>query len=116
LLGLHIEADGPGQDGLDARFVVRDEHVGESGVIHTGVLTAALHEAMALTLHAQGVHATAVHVEVEFPGTAPPGALIQLRTSIEPRDAKTIRVEATARGPESTIAQAAGDFVVSAAH
>jgi acyl-coenzyme A thioesterase PaaI-like protein len=115
LLGLHIEAEAPHPGGLDARFVVRAEHVGDSGSLHTGVLTAALHEAMALTLHAQGIHATAVHVDVEFPGLASPGALIRLTVGAQRHDANKVHLEATAHGTNGTIAQATGDFVVSAA-
>lgn len=115
LFGLHIEADTSGEKGLAAEFVVRDEHTGASGYAHTGVLSGALYEVMALSLPAEGVHGRAEHVEVDFHESVPRGSVIELTTTVGRSGEGRIRLHATACRNNAMIASGQGDFVVSTA-
>jgi acyl-coenzyme A thioesterase PaaI-like protein len=85
LFGLQMEleaADGrPGA--VTGRFFLKQDHQGSSGRAHAGIVAAALEEAMAIALHARGVHARARRLEVELIEDAPVGVFIRLEARVD---------------------------------
>jgi|1185.fasta_scaffold1078363_2 acyl-coenzyme A thioesterase PaaI-like protein len=74
VFGLHLELErAPGGDGVTGRFFVKQDHQGEPGVAHPGVVAAALEEALAL---ASGEHPR--RLVVEHAGTAPVGTFVAI--------------------------------------
>lgn len=123
LLGLQIEA-APESDGRVAgRFFLKQDHQGPNGGAHAGVLAAALEEAMALTLHAAGIHAAARRIEVDLHAAPPVGTFVRVEAAIEAREGRDVRLggaafgvpdgggERTIRGNERRLlAEARGSF------
>ena len=105
LFGLQMELERDGE-GVAGRFFVKQDHQGAAGA-HPGVLASALEEAMALALHARGVHARARRLEVVLLGDAPVGVFLELDARV--RD--DLSGEAVARDGDTTVAQARGEFV-----
>jgi hypothetical protein len=73
LFGLQLELE-RGLDGVEGRFFVKQDHQGEPGVAHVGVLTAALEEAIALVAGRRPGR-----LEVELLAPAPVGTFVQVR-------------------------------------
>ena len=115
LFGLQMElepADGrPGA--VTGRFFLKQDHQGPPGRAHGGILASALDEAMAIVLHAQGVHALTRRLEVEFRAPAPVGTFLRVEAAIERREGQRLWLSASARtvGEEAeAIATARGEF------
>jgi acyl-coenzyme A thioesterase PaaI-like protein len=75
LFGLQLELSRT-PDGVEGRFFVKQDHQGEAGVAHAGVLTAALEEALAL---ATGSRPRTLSVELMAP--APVGTFATVTAS-----------------------------------
>jgi acyl-coenzyme A thioesterase PaaI-like protein len=73
VFGLQLESRREADGSLAGRFFVKQDHQGEPGVVHPGVIAAALHEALALAL---GEHPR--HVVVEHRAAAPIGAFVEV--------------------------------------
>ena len=74
VFGLHLEVErAPGGDGVTGRFFVKQDHQGEGGVAHPGVIAAALEEALAI---AAGAYPR--RVLVEHHGAAPVGTFVEI--------------------------------------
>ena len=73
VFGLQFESRLEPDGALAGRFFVKQDHQGEPGVAHPGVIAAALHEALALAL---GEHPRRVIVEHRAP--APVGAFVEV--------------------------------------
>ena len=112
VFGLHLELDPQPEGGLVGRFFVKQDHQGPLGFAHGGIVGAALDEAMALALHAEGIHARTRHYEVDLHMPAPVGSFVNVRARLESRDGKKVWAIATAGGEGGTIAEARGLFVV----
>ena len=116
LFGLQMElepADGP-PGAVSGRFFLKQDHQGEHGTAHAGVLTAALEEAMAIALHSQGVHARARRLEVDLIADASVGAFLRVDARVEGRRKGLLPVSAAAREVgenQQTLAEARGEFV-----
>jgi hypothetical protein len=77
VFGLHLEVErGPDRDGVAGRFFVKQDHQGEPGLAHPGVVAAALEEALAL---ATGAYPR--RVVVEHLGPAPVGTFVEIRAA-----------------------------------
>ena len=111
VFGLHLELEPQPEGGLAGRFFVKQDHQGPPGFAHGGVVGAALDEAMALALHADGVHARTRRYEVDLHMPAPVGSWVNVRTRVEREDGKKIWVTATAGGEGGTIAEGRALFV-----
>jgi hypothetical protein len=92
LFGLQLELE-RGPDGVEGRFFVKQDHQGEPGFAHAGVLTAALEEAIAL---AGGERPE--RLEVELVARAPVGTFVRV----------------TAQGPSATASNEEGDVLARA--
>jgi acyl-coenzyme A thioesterase PaaI-like protein len=111
VFGLHLEAE-PRPDGsLAGRFFVKQDHQGPPGFAHGGVVAAALDEAMALLLHAQGVHARTVRLELDLDRPAPVGSFVEVEARLERREGRKLWLSAAAEGERGSVARARGIFV-----
>ena len=115
LFGLQMELEpADGQPGaVTGRFFLKQDHQGPPGHAHGGILASALDEAMAIALHAQGVHALTRRLEVDLLAPAPVGTFLRVDAAIERREDDRLWVRATARtvGEEATeVATARGEF------
>lgn len=111
VFGLHLELDRQPEGGLAGRFFVKQDHQGPPGYAHGGIVGAALEEAMALVLHADGVHARTRRYEVELHMPAPVGSWVNVRARLEREEGKEVWVTATAGGEGGTIAEGRALFV-----
>jgi acyl-coenzyme A thioesterase PaaI-like protein len=105
LFGLQMELE-PDGSGVAGRFFLKQDHQGEGGVAHPGVVASALEEAMGLALHARGLHGRARRLEVSFVDDVPVGVFLE----VEARVADDLTAEARARNGDGTVAEASGVF------
>jgi acyl-coenzyme A thioesterase PaaI-like protein len=113
LFGLQLEmevADGR----AEGRFFVKQDHQGPPGYAHGGVVATALDEAMALLVHAEGVHAVTRRLEVDLLGPVPVGSFATVEARIESRGDRQLALGAELRGddPARPLARASGTFAV----
>jgi acyl-coenzyme A thioesterase PaaI-like protein len=112
LFGLQLELEPSPDGGVEGRFFVKQDHQGPPGYAHGGVLAAALDEAMALVLRAEGTSALTARLEVDLLAPAPVGAFVQVEAGLEESDARTLRLRARARSEDGgELAVARGVFV-----
>ena len=111
-LQLELDADGPGR--VAGRFFVKQDHQGPPGFAHGGVIATALDEAMALLVHAEGIHALTRRLEVELLGPVPVGTFATVGAWIESREERRLelRAELGAAADERILARAGGTFAV----
>jgi acyl-coenzyme A thioesterase PaaI-like protein len=113
LFGLQLELEAA--DGrASGRFFVKQDHQGPPGFAHGGVIATALDEAMALLVHAEGIHAVTRRLEVDLLGPVPVGSFATVEARIESRGEKRLALGAELRGedPERPLARASGMFAV----
>lgn len=103
--GLQMELE-PVDGGVAGRFFLKQDHQGPGGAAHPGVLASALQEAMALALHARGVHAQARRLEVELLGDPSVGVFLQVEARVD----DDLTAVASAREGDNTVAEARGFF------
>jgi acyl-coenzyme A thioesterase PaaI-like protein len=96
LFGLQLEVEAIEGDGVAGRFFVKQDHQGEPGFAHAGVIGAALEEAMSLAVHARGVAAHTASYEVQLHAPAPIGSFVRIEARIEKRRGKRIWTSAAA--------------------
>ena len=75
LFGLQLELT-RGADGVEGRFFVKQDHQGEPGFAHAGVLTAALEDALAMTAGSRPAR-----LSVELLAPAPVGTFVLVHAS-----------------------------------
>ena len=102
-LQLELEADPAG--GLVGRFFVKQDHQGGSGTAHTGILAAALEEAMSLAVGDAGPGST-VTLELERRGSAPVGAYLHATARLVESEAGEHRATAELRGSDGELVAA----------
>jgi acyl-coenzyme A thioesterase PaaI-like protein len=83
LFGLQVELERESGGSVAGRFFVKQDHQGQPGFVHGGVLAAALAEAAALAAGGGPEVATLARLEVDFLGPAPVGSFVRLRASVE---------------------------------
>jgi acyl-coenzyme A thioesterase PaaI-like protein len=112
LFGLQLEVEPAAGGGVEGRFVVKQDHQGPPGYAHGGVLAAALDEAMALLVHAEGTLAMTGRMEVDLLAPAPVGTFVTLRASVDEADERKLHLTAEASGEGGDrLATARGTFV-----
>jgi acyl-coenzyme A thioesterase PaaI-like protein len=112
LFGLQLELEPAPDDGVEGRFFVKQDHQGPPGYAHGGVIAAALDEAMALVLLAEGTSALTARLEVDLLAPAPVGTFVRVEAGLEECDARTLRLRARARSEDGgELAVARGIFV-----
>jgi acyl-coenzyme A thioesterase PaaI-like protein len=112
LFGLQIELD-PVETGVSGRFFVKQDHQGPPGYAHGGILAAALDEAMALAVHAEGESARPARLDIDLRALAPIGTFVRLEGRLERREGDTMEASARALGADddALLAQARATFV-----
>jgi acyl-coenzyme A thioesterase PaaI-like protein len=112
LFGLQMECE-PGADGgVEGRFFVKQDHQGPPGYAHGGVTSAALDEAMALLLHAEGTFAPTRRLEVDLLAPVPVGTFVHVAARVEQRDDRKLVLCARASDPAGApLAVSRGVFV-----
>ena len=113
LFGLQMELD-PVEDGVSGRFFVKQDHQGPPGAAHGGVIAAALDEAMALAVHAEGIRAMTGRLDLELESPAPVGTFVRVQATIDRRDGGRLEASARATGDGGErLASATATFVES---
>jgi acyl-coenzyme A thioesterase PaaI-like protein len=112
LFGLQLELSRTPEGGVEGRFFVKQDHQGPPGYAHGGVIAAALDEAMALLLFAEGTFAVTARLVVDLLAPAPVGAFVTLSARVEAAEERKLRLAAEAHGEGGErIAAAKGTFV-----
>jgi acyl-coenzyme A thioesterase PaaI-like protein len=112
LFGLQLEMEPSPDSGVDGRFFVKQDQQGPPSYAHGGVVVAALDEAMALVLLAEGTSAVTARLEVDLLAPAPVGTFVRVEAELEESDARTLRLRARARSEDGgELAVARGVFV-----
>jgi acyl-coenzyme A thioesterase PaaI-like protein len=111
LFGLQMEVEQAGEGRVEGRFFVKQDHQGPDGAAHGGVIAAALEEAMALCVQAEGVRAVTRRLEVELLAPAPVGAFVRVEAHINDSDGGKLSLRAQAFGTDGAkIAEAEAVF------
>jgi len=111
LFGLQLELDARDDGSVAGRFFVKQDHQGPPGYAHGGILATALDEAMALLVHAQGVHALTTGLEIRLRAPAPVGAFVEVTAGVESREGRRLELTAAAVSEGAEVATARGTFV-----
>jgi acyl-coenzyme A thioesterase PaaI-like protein len=114
LFGLQLELEAAG-DRVSGRFFVKQDHQGPPGYAHGGVIATALDEAMALLVHAEGIHAVTRRLEVDLLGPVPVGSFATVAAWVESREERQLELRAELGGEdlgERPLARASGTFAV----
>jgi acyl-coenzyme A thioesterase PaaI-like protein len=111
LFGLQLELSETDDGGVAGRFFVKQDHQGPPGYAHGGILATALDEAMALLVHAQGIHALTTGLDVRLRAPAPVGAFVDVTARVDARDGRRIELSAVAVSEGVEVATARGVFV-----
>jgi acyl-coenzyme A thioesterase PaaI-like protein len=112
LFGLQIELEPAEGGGVTGRFFVKQDHQGPPGYSHGGIIAAALDEAMALAVHAEGVRAVTTRLEVDLRAPAPVGTFVRLEARVEEADGNRLLAAATASAGEGEPAEVASATAV----
>jgi acyl-coenzyme A thioesterase PaaI-like protein len=111
LFGLQLEVEARDDGSVAGRFFVKQDHQGPPGYAHGGILATALDEAMALLVHASGVHAFTTGLEIRLRAPAPVGAFVDVVASLESREERRLELSAVATSEGVEVATARGVFV-----
>jgi uncharacterized protein (TIGR00369 family) len=93
------------------QFTPTDLHQGWQGVVHGGILTTLLDEAMAYTLFYSGVRAVTARMEVRFRASAQAGDLLQVEARVVRDTRRAADVEARILRGTDVIAESNGRFM-----
>jgi len=108
-LRLRFAEDG---NGIRAEFTPGPEYQGYAGVVHGGIVTAALDDAMANLFHLRGRETVTARIEVRFRREAPVGRRLVVTAWMTGERGKTFSAEAALALPDGTrLADARGTFV-----
>jgi uncharacterized protein (TIGR00369 family) len=109
-LGVQFEIDQQARS-ISARFTPRDVHEGFEGIVHGGIISALLDEAMAKLTVALGIPAMTAEMTVKFKASAAPGEELLVTGKLVEETRKLIRAEAIiGRGPV-VVAEATGKLI-----
>ena len=111
LFGLQLEVDARDDGSVAGRFFVKQDHQGPPGHAHGGILATALDEAMALAVHACGVHAFTTGLEIRLRAPAAVGAFVDVTAGVESREGRRLELAAAAVSDGVEVATARGTFV-----
>jgi acyl-coenzyme A thioesterase PaaI-like protein len=111
LFGLQLELDRRDDGAIAGRFFVKQDHQGPPGYAHGGILATALDEAMALLVHAEGIHALTASLTIDLKAPAPVGSFVDLEARIESSEGRRLELSARASDQGNEIARSRGIFV-----
>ena len=108
-----MEVEQAGEARVEGRFFVKQDHQGPDGAAHRGVITAALEEAMALCVQAEGVPAVTRRLEVQLLAPAPIGEFVRVEANFTDRDERKLSLRASAFGADDAmLAEAQAVFLI----
>jgi acyl-coenzyme A thioesterase PaaI-like protein len=111
LFGLQLELAPAAGGGVEGRFFVKQDHQGPPGYAHGGVIAAALDEAMALLVHAEGRMALTGRLEIDLLAPVPVGAFVAVRAVLAGELGRRMTLESSAAVGGHEVARASGTFV-----
>ena len=109
-----LQLDGFESDGavVRASFVAREEYRGFDGILHGGIVAAALDEMLGWTaILLEGTMAVTAKLELRFRNPAPAGGEYRLEGRVVERRGRRLILEGTCTTRETMIAEATGIFV-----
>jgi len=108
-LRLRFAADG---DGIRAEFTPGPHYQGYAGVVHGGIVAAALDDAMANLFHMRGRETVTARLEIRYRHEAPIGQRLIVTAAIVRERGRVFAAEALLALPDGTrLAEARGTFV-----
>lgn len=96
---------------ISGRFMPRPEHQGFEGIVHGGVLSALLDEAMAKLAFSLGMHAVTAEMTVTFKAPSAPGEELLVTGKITNEGRKLVEAEAKIERGLVLIAEATGKLL-----
>ena len=109
-LGVHFEIDLQSRT-ISACFTPRDVHEGFEGVVHGGILSALLDEAMAKLTVALGIPAMTAEMTVKFKASTAPGEELLITGRLVEETRRLIRAEALIERGPVIVAEATGKLI-----
>lgn len=96
---------------ISGRFTPRPEHQGFEGIVHGGILSALLDEAMAKLAFSLGLPAMTAEITVKFKASAAPGEELLVTGRLLKQAHRLIEAEAKIENGAIVIAQATGKLL-----
>jgi uncharacterized protein (TIGR00369 family) len=96
---------------IRAPFTPSDFHQGYEGIVHGGILSSLLDEAMAKLAFSLGIPAVTAEIEVKFKAPASPGDTLVVTGSLINETRRLIRAEAKIERGPVVIAEAKGKLL-----
>jgi acyl-coenzyme A thioesterase PaaI-like protein len=93
--GLHLDFHANDGGEMVAEWIPESEFEGFRGIIHGGVVSTVLDEAMAKVVAAAGIDALTAELRVRFRQQVTTGAAVEIRGWIEGHQRRVVRTEAT---------------------
>ncbi len=109
-LGVVFQIDRTAQT-ISARFTPAAAHQGFEGIVHGGVLSALLDEAMGKLAFSLGIPAVTAEITVKFKSPASPGAELTITGRITQETRRLIQAEAKIEKGRVLIAEATGKLL-----
>jgi uncharacterized protein (TIGR00369 family) len=111
-LGLAVDFSiAPETRSITADFVPSPGHQGYEGIVHGGILSALLDEAMAKLAYSLGIHAVTAEMTVKFKAPAAPGDKLSVSGRLLNEAHRLIQAEARIERGPVTIAEAKGKLL-----
>jgi acyl-coenzyme A thioesterase PaaI-like protein len=85
---------------MTAEWIPEPEMEGYQGIVHGGIVSTVLDEAMAKVVDATGVQALTAELRVRFRQQVPSGSPVRVRGWIESRNKRVINAEAALTGAD----------------
>ncbi|MDR5683768.1 MAG: PaaI family thioesterase [Armatimonadota bacterium] len=109
-IGLHLRFSPDGR-AIEAEFVPTELHVGYEGIVHGGILAAAMDDAMANLFYFRGQKGLTARMEVRFRRAVRPGQALRVRAWIEEEGPRTITARAEVLCGGDVACAASGTFL-----
>ncbi len=100
-----------GQKSITGRFTPQRRHQGYEGIIHGGILSALLDEAMVKLAFSLGIPAVTAEITVKFKSPAAPGEELRVSGRLIEESRRLIRATARIECGPVVIAEAAGKLL-----
>lgn len=109
-LGIDFEIDKDHRS-IGAKFTPTDVHQGYAGIVHGGILSTVLDEAMGKLTVSLGIPAVTAEITVRFKTTAAPGDVLFVSGRLTSDTGRLIRAEAKIERGPVVIAEATGKLM-----
>ena len=109
-LAVEFEIDGAARS-IQAKFVPQDVHEGYEGIVHGGILSALLDEAMAKLAFGLGIPAVTAEILVKFKSPASAGEELSISGRLTQETHRLIKAEARIERGAVVVAEATGKLL-----